>query len=54
MNHLVRTYAVQQDVRGLEVSVDDGPLGVVEEGEPPGGAQGDHHPRRPRQRRRRL
>jgi hypothetical protein len=40
---------VHQDVGGLEVPVDDGAVGAVEEGEPPRRVARDLHPRRPRQ-----
>ena len=43
------TNRVEQDVGGLEVPVDDGAVGPVEEGEAPGDVQRDGQPRRPRQ-----
>ena len=40
-------YRVEQDVGGLEVAVDHRRVGVVEEGEALGRADGDLHPRHP-------
>jgi len=44
-------YRVEKNIGGLEVAVDDGRLGLVQERQPLGGADGDLEPRRPRQRR---
>jgi hypothetical protein len=47
-------YRVEKNIGGLEVAVDDGRLGLVQERQALGGADGDLEPRRPWQGRKEI
>ena len=51
---LGEAYRVEKNIGGLEVAVDDGRLGLVQERQPLGRADGDLEPRRPWQRRKEI